>query len=181
LHDIEWRSEVASAQIKSAVLLAALVAGVRAKVTEPARSRDHTERMLQARGASIHANGTGVVIDAASPLAALDTAVPGDPSSAAFFAGLGALADGGELRLEHVCVNETRTGLMASSEWGDPPRRKCRLEGGVGRRRRCLAKQSAARPSPTPTCRRHRRVAAAAVCAARADGETVITGAVSFG
>ena len=53
LHDIEWNSEVASAQIKSAILLAALVAGVSARVTEPARSRDHTERMLMARGARV--------------------------------------------------------------------------------------------------------------------------------
>jgi 3-phosphoshikimate 1-carboxyvinyltransferase len=112
LHDVEWRSEVASAQIKSAVLLAAVVAGVRAKVTEPARTRDHTERMLQARGASIHVNGMSVTLEANSSLAALDVDVPGDPSSAAFFAGLGALADSGELRLEHVCVNETRTGFL---------------------------------------------------------------------
>jgi 3-phosphoshikimate 1-carboxyvinyltransferase len=112
LHDVEWRSEVASAQIKSAVLLAAVVAGVRAKVTEPARTRDHTERMLQARGASIHVNGMSVTLEANSSLAALDVDVPGDPSSAAFFAGLGALADSGELRLEHVCINETRTGFL---------------------------------------------------------------------
>jgi 3-phosphoshikimate 1-carboxyvinyltransferase len=112
LHDVEWRSEVASAQIKSAVLLAAVVAGVRATVIEPARTRDHTERMLQARGASIQVNGTSVTLAANSSLSALDVDVPGDPSSAAFFAGLGALADGGELRLEHVCVNETRTGFL---------------------------------------------------------------------
>jgi len=113
LHELEWASEVASAQIKSAILFAALVSGVRAWVTEPSRSRDHTERMLQARGASITVSGTSVTLDAGSPLAPLDVNVPGDPSSASFFAGLAALAQGGDLRLEHVCVNETRTGFFA--------------------------------------------------------------------
>jgi 3-phosphoshikimate 1-carboxyvinyltransferase len=112
LHDIEWNSEVASAQIKSAIILAALVSGVRARVSEPIRSRDHTERMLSARGALIHVDGASVTIDADSPFDAADTVVPGDPSSAAFFAALAALADAGELRLEGVCVNETRVGFL---------------------------------------------------------------------
>jgi 3-phosphoshikimate 1-carboxyvinyltransferase len=112
LHEVEWTSEAASAQIKSAVLLAALVGGVRARVTEPARSRDHTERMLTARGAHIAIAGTDVSIEPVEDLTPLDTAVPGDPSSAAFFAALAALADGGEVRLEHVCVNETRIGFL---------------------------------------------------------------------
>jgi 3-phosphoshikimate 1-carboxyvinyltransferase len=116
LHTIEWTSEAASAQIKSAVLLAGLVAGVPARVTEPARSRDHTERMLSARGAHIAVNGNSVAITSSGNLDALDTAVPGDPSSAAFFAALAALADSGEIRLEHVCVNETRTGFLAQLE-----------------------------------------------------------------
>lgn len=112
LHEIEWASEMASAQVKSAILLAALVSGVRARVTEPARSRDHTERMLSARGAAVTVSGLSVTIEASQGLRALDTRVPGDPSSAAFFAGLAALAQGGALRLEGVCVNETRTGLF---------------------------------------------------------------------
>jgi 3-phosphoshikimate 1-carboxyvinyltransferase len=94
------------------VLLAALVSGVPATVLEPARSRDHTERMLSARGARVDVNDTRVSIAPAGDLMALDTAVPGDPSSAAFFAALAALADGGDLRLEHVCVNETRVGFL---------------------------------------------------------------------
>ncbi|MDB4876175.1 MAG: 3-phosphoshikimate 1-carboxyvinyltransferase [Gemmatimonadetes bacterium] len=112
LHDVEWTSEVASAQIKSAILLAGLVAGVHARVSEPSRSRDHTEKMLEARGAALHVDGLTVTLDAGSPLRALDTVVPGDPSSASFFAGLAALARSGEIRLEHVCVNETRTGFF---------------------------------------------------------------------
>jgi 3-phosphoshikimate 1-carboxyvinyltransferase len=112
LHDIEWNSEVASAQIKSAILLAALVSGVRAMVTEPVRSRDHTERMLLARGVALAVDEHTVTIDADSPFESLDTDVPGDPSSAAFFAGLAAMATSGALRLEGVCVNATRTGFL---------------------------------------------------------------------
>jgi len=112
LHDLTWNSEVASAQVKSAILLAGLVSGVQARVIEPSKTRDHTERMLEARGAAVHVDDEGVTIDACSKLRALDTAVPGDPSSAAFFAGLAAIADAGELRLEGVCVNETRVGFL---------------------------------------------------------------------
>jgi 3-phosphoshikimate 1-carboxyvinyltransferase len=129
LHEIEWTSEVASAQVKSAILLAALTAGVRARVVEPEPTRDHTERMLIARGASVtrtagrsaakasdagSANGGPAVVEIAadSPLVAVDSDVPGDPSSAAFFAGLAALSRGGELLLRDVCVNDTRTGFF---------------------------------------------------------------------
>jgi 3-phosphoshikimate 1-carboxyvinyltransferase len=113
LKDLEWQSEVASAQVKSAILLAGLVGGVRAVVDEPAPTRDHTERMLGARGVNIVRHGTRVELAPAHGcITALDTIVPADPSSAAFFAGLAALADGGSLTLEDVCVNETRTGFL---------------------------------------------------------------------
>jgi 3-phosphoshikimate 1-carboxyvinyltransferase len=112
LHEIEWASEVASAQIKSAVLLAALVGGVSATVIEPSRTRDHTERMLAARGAHVGVDGARVSLGATSTLAPLDVDVPGDPSSAAFFAALGALASDGEVTLKHVCVNDTRIGFL---------------------------------------------------------------------
>ena len=112
LREIVWTSEVASAQVKSAILLAGLVSGVRARIIEANKTRDHTERMLEARGADVHVDDESVTIEARSTIRALDTAVPGDPSSAAFFAGLAALADGGELRLERVCVNPTRIGFI---------------------------------------------------------------------
>ena len=113
LKDIDWQSEVASAQVKSAILLAGLVGGVRVTVEEPAPTRDHTERMLGARGVDIVRHGTRVELAPAHGcIAAMDTLVPADPSSAAFFAGLGALADAGSLRLTEVCVNETRTGFL---------------------------------------------------------------------
>jgi 3-phosphoshikimate 1-carboxyvinyltransferase len=113
LHDVSWDSQVASAQVKSAILLAALVSGAGARVSEPVRSRDHTERMLAARGAHVHVSDTVVSLDRGSRIEPLDVDVPGDPSSAAFFAGLAALADSGWLRLERVCVNETRIGFLA--------------------------------------------------------------------
>ncbi|MEP6495616.1 MAG: 3-phosphoshikimate 1-carboxyvinyltransferase [bacterium] len=181
LSDIEWRSEVASAQIKSAVLLAALVGRVRAHVTEPARSRDHTERMLQSRGVPIHVDGTSVVIDPGTSLAAVDTDVPGDPSSAAFFAGLGALADGGELRLEHVCINETRIGFLAKLRtMGASVREENRrVEGGEWVADLVVAPGSLRGTSVTEgdVPAMVDELPLLACLATRAEGETVITGA----
>jgi 3-phosphoshikimate 1-carboxyvinyltransferase len=117
LTGINYRSPHASAQIKSAVLLAGLGAGVPVTVLEPGRSRDHTERMLTSLGVSVHAaprnGGWEVVLEpAVEPLPPLDLQVPGDPSSAAFVAALALLADQGELRIRGVCVNPTRTGFI---------------------------------------------------------------------
>jgi 3-phosphoshikimate 1-carboxyvinyltransferase len=114
LTDVEWKSETSSAQVKSCVLLAALCAGVEATVREPTRSRDHTERMLAAMGAEVWTNDEAVLLFANQTLSPLDLTVPGDPSSAAFFAGLAALAPRGELLARHVGVNETRTGFFAA-------------------------------------------------------------------
>ncbi|MEP6766424.1 MAG: 3-phosphoshikimate 1-carboxyvinyltransferase [Gemmatimonadaceae bacterium] len=112
LHSVIWKSEHASAQIKSAVLLAALVSGVEAEVVEPFRSRDHTERMLGARGAKLDITLSGARIRSNQHLTPLDVDVPADPSSAAFFAALAALAHSGELYLTDVCWNDTRTGAF---------------------------------------------------------------------
>jgi 3-phosphoshikimate 1-carboxyvinyltransferase len=112
LHDIEWKSAVASAQVKSAMLLAGVVAGKRVTYEEPIRTRDHTERMLAARGIGVYVKDKKVDLIPKRSLNAMDTRVPGDPSSAAFFVALAAMADGGSLTLENVCVNETRTGFL---------------------------------------------------------------------
>jgi len=112
LHGLEWRSETASAQVKSAILLAALTASVGATVHEPARSRDHTERMLAARGVKVASDDTTVRVAPVAHLEPLDTLVPGDPSSAAFVAALAALATSGSVVLRDVCVNETRAGFF---------------------------------------------------------------------
>ncbi len=110
LAPIEWRSEHASAQIKSAILLAAVTSGVGATVYEPSRSRDHTENMLSARGVSVSVTDGGVSITGNASLHAADVDVPADPSSAAFFVALAGLASRGELALPDVCLNPTRTG-----------------------------------------------------------------------
>src|SRR5205814_4495734 len=107
-----WRSEIASAQVKGAILLAGVVGGVRVTLDEPAPTRDHTERMLGARGVNIATRGTRIDLAPAHRcIAALDTEVPADPSSTALFAALAALADGGTLTLDEVCVNETGTDI----------------------------------------------------------------------
>jgi 3-phosphoshikimate 1-carboxyvinyltransferase len=109
---VEWATEAASAQVKSAILLAGLVAGVEVTVREPVRSRDHTERMLAARGAEVRATDGVVTLRPRGPLPAGDVAVPADPSSAAFLAAFAALADAGEVELQDVCLNPTRTGFL---------------------------------------------------------------------
>ncbi|MDQ6886327.1 MAG: 3-phosphoshikimate 1-carboxyvinyltransferase [Gemmatimonadota bacterium] len=118
LRTIEWTTETASAQVKSAILLAALVAGVPVTVREPVRSRDHTERLLSAAGVSVMSAqgdaGATVTLCEAERLAPLDLTVPGDPSSAAFFIAAGLLADGGELTIPGVCVNGTRAGFLSA-------------------------------------------------------------------
>jgi 3-phosphoshikimate 1-carboxyvinyltransferase len=181
LHELQWQSEAASAQIKSAILLAALVGGVHAQVVEAEPTRDHTERMLLARGVPLSTAHGCVSIEGAGRVDALDVAVPGDPSSAAFFAGLAAIADEGELRLEHVCVNETRVGFLERLEemGASVIEVDSRLEGG----------EPVADLIISPGTLRATTVVAAdvpsmvdelpllACLATRADGETVITGA----
>jgi 3-phosphoshikimate 1-carboxyvinyltransferase len=110
LRPLVFDSPHASAQVKSAVLLAGLLAGVEVTVAEPERSRDHTERMLAARGVRVEVDGPTVRLPAGQRLRPLDTEVPGDPSSAMFWAALAALASTGELRVEGVALNPTRTG-----------------------------------------------------------------------
>jgi 3-phosphoshikimate 1-carboxyvinyltransferase len=121
LHSIDYVSPKASAQIKSAVLLAGMGAGVPVSVTEPLLSRDHTERILSALGEAVTTEETdaGVRITlrpSGRTLPPLDVDVPGDPSSAAFLIALALLADDGELRIRNVCVNLTRTGFFRLME-----------------------------------------------------------------
>ena len=102
---------VASAQVKSAVLLAGLSADGETKVTEPVKSRDHTERMLAAMGADIKVDGNTVAVKK-STLTAVDVCVPSDISSAAYFMALGALK--GKTLCKNVGVNPTRTGILTA-------------------------------------------------------------------
>lgn len=118
LSPLTYRSPVASAQIKSALLLAGLTGGVPVEVIEPLRSRDHSERMLRRMGVSVEdgevADGWSVRLTPPTvPLRPLDLLVPGDISSAAFFIAFGLLGGaGGELRIANVGLNPTRVGLL---------------------------------------------------------------------
>jgi 3-phosphoshikimate 1-carboxyvinyltransferase len=112
LRSIAWTSETASAQIKSAILLAGVVGGVDVEVTEPSRSRDHTERMLRSLGARVEIDGTRVRVAAISHLAPLDVRVPADPSSAAFLVALATLSHSAPIIVPNVCLNPTRIGFF---------------------------------------------------------------------
>ena len=112
LHSIHYELPVASAQVKSCVLLAALAADGATTVTEPAASRDHTERMLAAAGVTVHRNGRHVTVAGTDELTLDELVVPGDPSSAAFAIAAGVLVPGSRLVLRGVGVNWTRSGFV---------------------------------------------------------------------
>ncbi len=112
LHAISYELAVASAQVKSCVLLAALTADGATTVGEPARSRDHTERMLLHAGVAIHRNGLRVTVVNTDELLLDSVTIPGDPSSAAFLVCAGVLVPGSRLLIRDVGVNWTRTGFI---------------------------------------------------------------------
>ena len=112
LHGIDYALPVASAQVKSAVLLAGLQASGQTRVTEPAPTRDHTERMLRAFGVKVIQQGATAAIEGGQTLTGTQIAVPADFSSAAFFLVAGCLAAEKPLLLRKVGINPTRTGLL---------------------------------------------------------------------
>ncbi len=112
LSAIDYQLPMASAQVKSAVLLAGLYAQGETQVTEPASTRDHTERMMQAFGVQLKRTEQTVSVEGGAVLRATDLQVPADISSAAFFMVAAALASRGELQLKQVGVNPTRTGVL---------------------------------------------------------------------
>lgn len=112
LHSISYELPIASAQVKSCVLLAALAADGATTLGEPQRSRDHTERLLLSAGVTIHRNGRHVTVVNADELVLERVVVPGDPSSAAFLIAAGVLVPGSRLLLRDVGVNWTRTGFL---------------------------------------------------------------------
>jgi 3-phosphoshikimate 1-carboxyvinyltransferase len=186
LTPIEYASPHASAQIKGALLMAGLTAGVEVRISEPILSRDHTERMLRAMGADLvisHRPGELAHVQLHPPefLDPLRLQVPGDFSSAAFFIAFGLLAPRGGVRIRGVGVNPTRTGMLE-----------------VLRRMGALLEEYApcnvcdepvADLIATPTRLLGTSIGAAeipalideipilAILAARAEGETIITGA----
>jgi 3-phosphoshikimate 1-carboxyvinyltransferase len=112
LRAISYELPVASAQVKSCVLLAALAADGATTVGEPARSRDHTERMLLRAGVNIHRNGKHVTVLNADELVLERVVVPSDPSSAAFAIAAAVLVPGSRLLVRDLGANWTRTGFL---------------------------------------------------------------------
>jgi len=112
LAGIHYPLPVASAQVKSAVLLAGLYANGETAVTEPAITRDHSERMLQSFGASVRVQGRTCSVQGQPDLRGCDLEVPGDLSSATFFLVAGALAARGTLTLRNIGINPSRTGVI---------------------------------------------------------------------
>lgn len=188
LEPIRYESPRASAQVKSALLLAGITGGVRVEVAEPVLSRDHTERMLRAMGADLTVEagdgGARIALEPPTLLEPLDLDVPGDFSSAAFFIALGLLSRSGPLRITGVGVNPTRTGLLSVLE---------RMGARILLEDSCeVCGEPAADIFVWPTALQATAVEAAevpamidevpvlAVLAARAAGETRITGAAEL-
>lgn len=109
---IDFQSEVPSAQVKSAVLFAGLLADGVTRVSEPTLTRDHSERALAAFGVHVKRAGTSVAIEGGQRLIGGVRRVPGDMSSAAFWMVAASALPGSEVRIEHVGLNPTRTGIM---------------------------------------------------------------------
>ncbi len=113
---IEYEMPVASAQVKSAMLLSGLYSNGVTAVTEPMLSRDHTERMMLALGVPLRTAGSSVLFDPSERWSGgwepFDWLVPGDPSGAAFPIAAAAMVPGSEVHVEDVCVNPTRTGIF---------------------------------------------------------------------
>jgi 3-phosphoshikimate 1-carboxyvinyltransferase len=112
LKAIEYDMPVASAQVKSCLLLAGLYADGETVVREPAPTRDHSERMLRAYGCKVTSVGREIRMPAGQQLSACDVEVPADISSAAFFMVAASIAPGSDITLQHVGVNPTRTGVI---------------------------------------------------------------------
>lgn len=112
LHGISYLSPVASAQVKSAVLLAGLYADGETSVTEPAVSRNHTELMLKSFGADVKTEGMTATIQPEPFLHGMDILVPGDISSAAYFIAAGCLVPNAEILIRNVGINPTRDGIL---------------------------------------------------------------------
>jgi 3-phosphoshikimate 1-carboxyvinyltransferase len=111
LHGIQYQLPIASAQVKSAILLAGLFAQGDTTIEEPAFSRDHTERLLKAMGGEIEVEGRRITISPSS-LSAIDLHIPGDLSSAAFWLVAGAIHPHAEIKIRDVGVNPKRSGII---------------------------------------------------------------------
>ncbi len=184
LSGIAWKTPVASAQVKSAILLAGLQASGETSVTEPTLSRDHTERMLTAFGVVPQRRGTTVSVPGKARLAAASLSIPGDLSSAAFFIAAAAARPGAEVILRDVGVNPTRTGALEvlAAMGATITQERERSEGGEPvadiHVRGAHLRGTTIGPDLIP--RLLDEIPALAVAAALAEGETVISGAAEL-
>ena len=112
LHGVSYTSPVASAQVKSCILLAGLYADAPTSVTEPALSRNHTELMLAGFGAHVTSSGTTATIEPEPDLNGMKIEVPGDISSAAYFLAAGLMIPNSEIMIKNVGINPTRDGIL---------------------------------------------------------------------
>jgi 3-phosphoshikimate 1-carboxyvinyltransferase len=191
LHGIDYEMPVASAQVKSCLILAGLLAESETAIHEPIWTRDHTERMLAAMGASLRREGDALIISPTERLEAGDVPVPGDFSSAAYFIAAALLVPESEVGLREVGINRNRIGLLSIlSRMGVDM-------GAVHEEGRAITVDEIREPGPEPIATLHVRSAplhAAEVTAADvpaaidelpllallacfADGETVVGGA----
>lgn len=112
LEAMEYQLPVASAQVKSSILLAGLQANGKTKVMEPSKTRDHTERMIKHFGGEVEVDGLSITVQGGQALTGTDVHVPGDISSAAFFLVASAIVPNSEVTLKNVGLNPTRTGIL---------------------------------------------------------------------
>ncbi len=185
LRGIAWDSPVASAQVKSAILLAGLQADGETSVSEPVLSRDHTERMLTAFGVQPARRGRTVTVPGRARLSAARLQVPGDLSSAAFFLVAAAARPGAGLEVRGVGINPTRTGLLDVLDrmGADVLRLHEREQGGepvADLVVRGAPRLRGVRIEAAMVPRLIDEVPALAVAAALAEGETLIQGAAEL-
>ncbi len=184
LSGITWASPVASAQVKSAILLAGIQATGETRVTEPMLSRDHTERMLAAFGVGVQRRGTTVSVRGPARLRAASLTVPGDLSSAAFFLVAAAASPGGEVLIRDVGVNGTRSGVLEALDAMGAAITQTRLRTEAGEPLADLSVRGAplhgAKIGAELIPRLLDEIPALAVAAAMAEGETVISGAAEL-
>ena len=112
LHGIDYKMPVASAQVKTAIILAGLYADGETVIHEIEKSRDHTELMLSAMGADLTVDNLDITVNPTNDLTAVNVDVPGDISSAAFFLVLGAIMPNSQITVTNVGINPTRTGII---------------------------------------------------------------------
>ena len=181
LRGIDYRTPVASAQVKSAVLLAGLYASGQTSVTEPERTRDHTERMLRHFGVPVETSGTRVSVSPGVAFSAAELEIPSDISSAAFFIVAALINPGSEIMVKNVGLNPLRTGALdILREMGadisiENPRERCGEPVGD-----IVARHSALRGvriEGESVSRAIDEFPVISVAACFADGETVISGA----